>query len=109
MARWHIDELFGRHHTGTERRRERSRREVQSHAKPRSSAGGRSVVKDLSNPRRDIERLLAMGGGSFDALLDMLDGEPETPPMETALQAPGSEACLPQGYRLEDGSGGVVL
>ena len=42
-------------------------------------------------------------------MLDMLDGEPETPPMETDLQAPGSEACLPQGYRLEYGSEALIL
>jgi hypothetical protein len=51
-----------------------------------------------------------MGGGSFDALLDMLDGEPETPPMETALQTPGSPAArLPQGYRLEYGPDALIL
>ena len=33
-------------------------------------------MKDPSNPRRDIEKFLAMGGGSFDALLNMLDEEP---------------------------------
>ena len=65
-------------------------------------------MQDSYNPRRDIEKILAMGG-SFDALLDMLDGEPETPPMETDLQAPGSEACLPQGYRLEYGSEALIL
>ena len=42
-------------------------------------------------------------------MLDMLDGEPETPPMETDLQAPGSEACLPRGYRLEYGSEALIL
>jgi hypothetical protein len=82
---------------------------VRRGAEPRSSVGGRSVVQDSYNPRRDIEKILAMGGGSFDALLDMLDGEPETPPMETDLQAPGSEACLPQGYRLEYGSEALIL
>ena len=43
---------------------------------------------DPSNPRRDIEKFLAMGGGSFDALLDMLGGErePETPQAETKRQ-----------------------
>jgi hypothetical protein len=66
-------------------------------------------VQDSYNPRRDIEKILARGGGSFDALLDMLDGEPETPPMETDLQAPGSEACLPQSYRLEYGSEALIL
>ena len=63
-------------------------------------------MKDLSDPRRDIEMFLAMGGGSFDALLDMLDGErvPETLPMET-----GSPAWLPQGYRLEYGPDALIL
>jgi hypothetical protein len=93
MARWHIDYPSGRHHTGIERRKERSRREV-------------NVVKTPSNPRRDIEKFLAMGGGSFDALLDMLDEErvPETLPMET-----GTPAWLPQGYRLEYGPDALIL
>jgi hypothetical protein len=39
----------------------------------------------------------------------MLDGEPGTPPMETALQTPGSQARLPQGYRLEYGSDALIL
>jgi len=110
MAGWHIDELSGRHHTGTEGRKERGRREVRCRA--RSSAGGRSVVKDLSDPRRDIERFLAMGGGSFDALLDMLGGEPvpETPPMGAASPSPASPAAwLPRGYLLEYGPDALIL
>lgn len=67
-------------------------------------------MENPSNPRRDIEKFLALGGGSFDALLDMLDGEPETPPMETALHTPGSPAArLPQGYRLEYGPDALIL
>jgi hypothetical protein len=68
-------------------------------------------VKNLSDPRRDIEMFLAMGGGSFDALLDMLDGErvPETLPMETGSPSPGSPAWLPQGYRLEYGPDALIL
>ncbi len=57
-----------------------------------------------SNRRRDIEKFLAMGGGSFDALLDMLGGEPET-----AAQTPGSRAYLPQGYLLEYGPDALIL
>jgi hypothetical protein len=69
------------------------------------------VVKDPSNPRRDIERFIAMGGGSFDALLDMLGEEqaPESPPMETASQTPGSPAWLPEGYLLEYGPDALIL
>jgi hypothetical protein len=72
---------------------------------------GRNVVKNPSNPKQDIERFLAMGGGSFDALLDMLGGAqaPETLPMETASQPPGSPAWLPRGYRLEYGSDVLIL
>ncbi len=68
-------------------------------------------MKNPSNPRRDIEKFLAMGGGSFDALLDMLGRErvPATPPMETASQTPGSQAWLPQGYRLEYGPDALIL
>jgi hypothetical protein len=67
-------------------------------------------VKNPSNLRQDIERFLAMGGGSFDALLDMLGGAPETLPMETASQPPGSTpAWLPRGYRLEYGSDALIL
>jgi hypothetical protein len=67
-------------------------------------------VEDPSNPRRDIERFLAMGGGSFDALLDMLGEEeaPETPPVETA-PTPGPPAWLPEGYRLEYGPDALIL
>jgi hypothetical protein len=59
-------------------------------------------VKDPFNPRRDMERFLARGGGSFDVLLEMLGGTPapETP-MEPDPRTPGSPAWLPQGYRLE--------
>jgi hypothetical protein len=68
-------------------------------------------VQNPSNPRQDIERFLAMGGGSFGALLDMLDGAqaPEALPMETASQPPGSPAWLPRGYRLEYGSDALIL
>ena len=63
-------------------------------------------MENPSNPRRDIEKFLALGGGSFDALLDMLDEErvPETLPIET-----GSPAWLPQGYRLEYGPDALIL
>src|SRR5918992_4536019 len=56
-----------------------------------------------SDPRRDMERFLAMGGGSLDLLLAMLDGAqaPETPPTEAASQTPGSPTWVPEGYRLE--------
>jgi hypothetical protein len=98
MARWHIDEPSGRHHTWADGRKEQSRREV-------------NVVRTPSNPRRDIEKFLAMGGGSFDALLDMLGEErvPQTLPMETASRTPGSPAWLPQGYRLEYGPDALIL
>ena len=66
-------------------------------------------MQDPYNPRRDIEKFLAMGGGSFDALLDMLNREPGTPPVERALQTPGSPARLPHGYRLEYGSDALIL
>ena len=39
----------------------------------------------------------------------MLDRGPGTPPVETALQTPGSQARLPQGYRLEYGSDALIL
>ena len=63
-------------------------------------------MKTPSNPRRDIEEFLAKGVGSFDALLDMLDGErvPETLPMES-----GSPAWLPQDYLLEYGPDALIL
>ena len=50
-----------------------------------------------------MERFLAMGGGSLDLLLAMLDGAqaPETPPTEAASQTPGSPTWVPEGYRLE--------
>jgi hypothetical protein len=58
-------------------------------------------VTGSSDPKRDIERFLAMGGGSLDLLLDMLEGAPETPPTETAPQTPDSPTQVPDGYRLE--------
>ncbi len=68
-------------------------------------------MRNPSNPRRDIEKFLAMGGGSFDALLEMLDGDgaPETPQAETATQTPVSQAYLPQGYLLEYGPDALIL
>jgi hypothetical protein len=68
-------------------------------------------VKNPSNPRRDIEKFLAMGGGSFDALLDMLGEEeaPGTQPLEAASQSPGSPGWLPEGYRLEYGADALIL
>ena len=61
-------------------------------------------MMDPSNPRRDIEKFLAMGGGSFDALLDMLGGE-----AETGTQTPGAQSYLPQGYLLEYGPDALIL
>jgi hypothetical protein len=51
----------------------------------------------------NLERFLALGGGSFDVLLEMIGGaQPsEAPPVVAAPQTPGSPAWLPQGYRLE--------
>jgi hypothetical protein len=68
-------------------------------------------VKTPSDPRRDIERFLAMGGGSFAHLLDMVDGvqPPETQPREPASQTPGFPARLPAGYRLEHDSDVLIL
>jgi hypothetical protein len=58
-------------------------------------------VTGSSDPKRDIERFLAMGGGSLDLLLDMLEGAAETSPREIASQTPGSPTRVPEGYRLE--------
>ncbi len=61
-------------------------------------------MEEASNRRPDnIERFLALGGSSFDILLEIIGGaQPsEAPPMEAAPQTPGSPAWLPQGYRLE--------
>jgi hypothetical protein len=109
MAGWHIDGLSDHRHTRTEVRKDEPL--VRWGAKPRASIEGRSVVEDVSNPRQDIERFLAMGGGSFDALLDMLGEEqaPETLPIERASQTLGSPAWLPRGYRLEYGPDALIL
>ena len=52
------------------------------------------------DPRQNIERFLAAGGGSFAYLLDMVGAgqPPEVPPPGTDSQTP---AWLPTGYRLE--------
>jgi hypothetical protein len=55
------------------------------------------MVEISSGLMQDIERFLAMGGGSFALLLDMCGGAqpPETPPMGTASQTPGRRSLTP--------------
>jgi hypothetical protein len=62
-------------------------------------------VTASSDPRQDIEKFVAMGGGSFDLLLNMVDRAqpPKTSLMETASQTLERPTWLPVNYRLEHG------
>ncbi len=109
MANWHIDELPGHHHTRAEGRNgelvvRRERKATGLHREAaRLQTEGIGIVTAPSDPKRDIERFLAMGGGSFAHLLDMVEGAqpPEASPMETTPQPLGSPTWLPADYQLE--------
>jgi hypothetical protein len=62
-------------------------------------------VTASSDRRQDIENFVAMGGGSFDLLLNMVDRAqpPKTPLMEMASQTLERPTWLPVNYRLEHG------
>jgi hypothetical protein len=81
----------------------RARQQASTEKQPGCRTEGIGTVTVPSNPRQDIERFLAIGGGSLDLLLDMFDGvqEQEAPPKEAAAQTPGSSTWVPEDYRLE--------
>ena len=60
-------------------------------------------MESASDPKQGMESFLAMGGGSFDLLLDAIDGTKsrETHPKEMASPTPRLRPWLPEDYRLE--------
>ncbi len=60
-------------------------------------------MESPSDPRQGMGRFLAMGGGSFDLLLDLVDGTKSraTQPKETAPLTSRLLPWLSEGYRLE--------
>lgn len=60
-------------------------------------------MESASDPRQGMESFLAMGGGSFDLLLDAVDGTKSraTQPKEMGSLTPRLLPWLPEGYRLE--------